>query len=143
MFGTFLIRYCSRCYGACDGTCRANPNHSLDHEIDKNRNRLHKRLDGKTGRTRMKIDLKKFWTEKIVPYLENGKQELVLPAVEIYVEKMIEAKSDEIADKAASLVKGMIPGGVDDALIDSKLSGFKADLKKMLLVEAEKISDKV
>lgn len=91
----------------------------------------------------MKIDLKKFWTEKVLPHIKEGADHLAKPALEAYAIKLIEAKSDLLVDKVAELVKTSIPGPFDDNYINANIDKVKADVKASLLAEAGKISDKV
>ena len=89
------------------------------------------------------MELKKIWTETVLPMLKDGYENVAKPAIEMYIEKKIEAKSDEYVDKIAAAIKKAIPGDYDDAFINAKLAEVKIQIKKEALEEAEKISDKV
>ena len=89
------------------------------------------------------MDLKKYWADKVLPLLKAGVESTLKPALEVYVENLIAKRSDEIVEKIAIAVKAAIPGEIDNMMIDAKLVAIKAQVKKDLLEEAEKISDKV
>lgn len=67
----------------------------------------------------------------------------LLVAIELAVEKVIEAKSDVFADSLLAKLAESIPGQLDDAIIEKVKPQVKEELKKFLLGQAEKISDKV
>ena len=69
------------------------------------------------------------------------KQE-ILAAVEVAVEKVIEAKSDEVVEQIILRIEEKTPGWVDSLLEEKKVE-IKAAIKGELLKLAEKISDKV
>ena len=73
---------------------------------------------------------------KIDPKLvEQGLQYL-----ETMVEKLIEAKADELADKAVDALKQAIPNDMIDTMVEGARGKFKLHFKKFLLEQADKIS---
>ena len=67
-------------------------------------------------------------------------KEEALSAVEVAVEKLIEAKADLAIDALLKKVEELIPGALDDAIIESQKPKIKQFIKDALLKEAEKIS---
>lgn len=70
--------------------------------------------------------------------LEQGKIQL-----ELAVEKEINDKCDEVVEKILQKIADAIPGGLDNVVIEAAKPKVKEELKKLLLSQAEKISDKV
>lgn len=70
--------------------------------------------------------------------LEEGKALL-----EPQVEKLIQDKSDMIVDLALGKLEQLIPGKLDDLALEAAKPEIKDHVKKFLLAEAEKISDRV
>ena len=81
--------------------------------------------------------------EQAMEALKKAVAEQALPAIEIAVEKLIEARCDEAVDAAFKKIEEAIPGSIDDMILEKVKPEAKAELKKFLLVQAEKISDKV
>lgn len=82
------------------------------------------------------MNLAEFLKEKVVALFESA----LKPALEVYAKGLIEAKSDEIVEKVLAKVKDLIPGEVDNMLIDAKKAEAKKEIKEFLLLEADKIS---
>jgi hypothetical protein len=70
-------------------------------------------------------------------------KEEALAALEVAVEKLIEAKCDEAVEAAFKKIEEVIPGEIDNMILEKVKPEAKAELKKILLAQAEKISDKV
>lgn len=88
------------------------------------------------------MDLKAL-KEKVIAAGLKALDEVIKPAVEIEVEKLIEAKSDKVVDIVFAKLKEVIPGNFEDGFVEKYAPKVKADVKAALLAEAEKISDKV
>lgn len=81
--------------------------------------------------------------EQALEALKKAVAEQALPAIEIAVEKLIEARCDEAVDAAFKKIEELIPGMIDDVILEKVKPEAKVELKKVLLAQAEKISDKV
>lgn len=77
--------------------------------------------------------------EKAKVFVEN----VVLPQIEVALEKEIEAKADGIVEMVLTKIEALIPGPWDNMVIDPAKPKLKADVKAYLLAQAEKISEKV
>lgn len=64
----------------------------------------------------------------------------LLPQVEVLVKTAIEAKSDEVVEQVLAEIKKAIPTQIDDVIIEQLKPTVKAEIKKFLLAQAEKIS---
>jgi hypothetical protein len=91
----------------------------------------------------MKLNLKKFIKEKVMPLLAPGLENAIKPMVEIEMKKQIELHSDQVVEFALNELKELIPGTVDDNIINAKMAAAKEKAKKYLLAKADLISDKV
>lgn len=81
--------------------------------------------------------------EQALEALKKAVAEQALPAIEIAVEKLIEARCDEAVDATFKKIEELIPGMIDDVILEKVKPEAKVELKKVLLAQAEKISDKV
>lgn len=70
-------------------------------------------------------------------------KELVLPQVELAVEKIIETKFDAAFDAGVEAIKAKVKPEEADMIIELIASSLKPKVKEVLLAQAEKISDKV
>lgn len=91
----------------------------------------------------MKLNIKKFIKEKVMPLLVPALESTLKPIVEVEVKKQIELHSDEVVELALNELKDLIPGDLDDKVINAKMVEAKAKAKKFLLTKADLISDKV
>lgn len=81
--------------------------------------------------------------EQVLASVKKAVEEIILPQLEIEVEKQIAAKADGVVDLVLAKIMEAIPGKIDDTLIEGKKAAIKDAVKALLLAQAEKISDKV
>jgi hypothetical protein len=81
--------------------------------------------------------------EQVLASVKKAVEEIILPQLEIEVEKQIAAKADGVVEWVLAKIMEAIPGKIDDALIEGKKAAIKDAVKALLLAQAEKISDKV
>lgn len=86
----------------------------------------------------MKIDFKAI-EKKLLAAFKN----MAAPTIEVEVKKYINLHSDELVELVANKFKALIPGNIDDNLINGQLEEAKRDAKNYLLNLSDKISDKV
>jgi len=70
-------------------------------------------------------------------------EDTIKPAIEIAVQSYIETNGDKHTEAVLDALTKFIPGTWDDALVAAKKPEILTHVKKILLSEAEKISDKV
>ena len=70
----------------------------------------------------------------------NELLEQLKPALEQLIIKAIEQNSDKVVELALAELAKVIPSNIDDAIIEKIKEPIKAQVKKLLIEQAEKIS---